>query len=140
MRAVRSTTETSGLGVINIKSVNSMESRWDARGDTEGHSGELACDRLEPSVAGSVEMTAWCEPLSEGMTFQCQWLSRTICFYCQIARTLPTALAAPVDEGMMLAPAPRPPRQSFLEGPRRKIGIREAFLKVKIHYSPSTVF
>merc|ERR1719464_2017693 len=39
-------------------------------------------------------------PLSEGMT-------------------LPTALAAPVDEGMMLAPAARPARQSLppLEGP-----------------------
>ncbi len=33
------------------------------------------------------------------------------------ARALPTALAAPVEEGMMLAAAPRPPRQSFLEGP-----------------------
>lgn len=31
--------------------------------------------------------------------------------------TLPTALAAPVLEGMMLAPAPRPPRQSLPEGP-----------------------
>merc|ERR550537_1647848 len=31
--------------------------------------------------------------------------------------TLPTALAAPVPEGMMLKQAPRPPRQSFMEGP-----------------------
>jgi hypothetical protein len=31
--------------------------------------------------------------------------------------TLPTALAAPVDEGMMFALAPRPPRQSLAEGP-----------------------
>ena len=31
--------------------------------------------------------------------------------------TLPTALAAPVDEGMMLPLAARPPRQSFIEGP-----------------------
>jgi hypothetical protein len=30
---------------------------------------------------------------------------------------LPTALAAPVPLGMMLKPAPRPPRQSFIEGP-----------------------
>merc|ERR1719224_90577 len=30
--------------------------------------------------------------------------------------TLPTALAAPVAEGMMLPRMPRPPRQSFLEG------------------------
>ena len=32
-------------------------------------------------------------------------------------RTLPTAFAAPVDEGMMFSRIPRPPRQSFLEGP-----------------------
>ena len=32
-------------------------------------------------------------------------------------RTLPTALAAPVAEGMMLPAAARPPLQSFLEGP-----------------------
>ena len=31
--------------------------------------------------------------------------------------TLPTALAAPVDEGMMFPLTPRPPRQSFMEGP-----------------------
>src|SRR5690554_2447809 len=31
--------------------------------------------------------------------------------------TNPTALAAPVVEGMMFWYAPRPPRQSFLEGP-----------------------
>src|SRR4051812_28246233 len=31
--------------------------------------------------------------------------------------TLPTALAAPVLEGMMFDVAPRPPRQSFFEGP-----------------------
>merc|ERR1719454_2212265 len=31
--------------------------------------------------------------------------------------TLPTALAAPVDEGMMFCAAPRPPRQSLSEGP-----------------------
>src|SRR5215472_2597681 len=31
--------------------------------------------------------------------------------------TLPTALAAPVLEGMMLLAAARPPRQSFFEGP-----------------------
>merc|ERR1719453_2128072 len=32
-------------------------------------------------------------------------------------RTLPTALAAPVADGMMFWPAPRPPRQSLPEGP-----------------------
>merc|ERR1719498_2019045 len=31
--------------------------------------------------------------------------------------TFPTALAAPVDEGMMFCPAPRPPRQSLPLGP-----------------------
>ena len=31
--------------------------------------------------------------------------------------TLPTALAAPVEEGMMLPAAARPPLQSFIEGP-----------------------
>ena len=31
--------------------------------------------------------------------------------------TLPTALAAPVEEGMMFSRIPRPPLQSFLEGP-----------------------
>src|SRR5215467_16072008 len=31
--------------------------------------------------------------------------------------TLPTALAAPVLDGMIFVPAARPPRQSFLEGP-----------------------
>merc|ERR1719298_313143 len=31
--------------------------------------------------------------------------------------TLPTALAAPVAEGMMFWPAPRPPRQSLPDGP-----------------------
>merc|ERR1719454_762735 len=31
--------------------------------------------------------------------------------------TLPTALAAPVDDGMMFWPAPRPPRQSLPDGP-----------------------
>ena len=36
-------------------------------------------------------------------------------FICSL--TLPTAFAAPVEEGMMLNPAPRPPRQSFLDGP-----------------------
>ena len=31
--------------------------------------------------------------------------------------TLPTALAAPVEEGMMLLLTARPPRQSLFEGP-----------------------
>merc|ERR1719333_1950404 len=35
----------------------------------------------------------------------------------RLGMTLPTALAAPVDAGMMFWPAPRPPRQSLPEGP-----------------------
>src|SRR5262252_8002801 len=31
--------------------------------------------------------------------------------------TTPTALAAPVDDGMMFSRIPRPPRQSLLDGP-----------------------
>src|SRR5438128_12246583 len=31
--------------------------------------------------------------------------------------TTPTAFAAPVDDGMMFSRMPRPPRQSFLDGP-----------------------
>ena len=31
--------------------------------------------------------------------------------------TLPTALAAPVDDGMMFSRMPRPPRQSLFDGP-----------------------
>ena len=49
-----------------------------------------------------------------------------------------TALAAPVDEGMMLVYALRPPRQSFLEGPSwvgcrggRVHGGHEAFFETK---------
>ena len=35
----------------------------------------------------------------------------------RLGMTLPTALAAPVELGMMLPPTERPPRQSLLEGP-----------------------
>ena len=45
----------------------------------------------------------------------------TLCVVCRDGRTrlrtLPTALAAPVELGMMLVAALRPPRQSFLDGP-----------------------
>ena len=40
-----------------------------------------------------------------------------VSFPLSSGRTLPTALAAPVEEGMMLPPAARPPLQSFLLGP-----------------------
>lgn len=35
----------------------------------------------------------------------------------KLGMTLPTALAAPVDEGMMFPLTLRPPRQSLLDGP-----------------------
>ena len=43
------------------------------------------------------------------------WSSLTNPFNSGI--TLPTALAAPVEDGMMLVPADLPPRQSLLDGP-----------------------
>ena len=53
------------------------------------------------------------------------------------ACTLPTALAAPVEEGMMLAAAPRPPRQSFLEGPSTVFCVAVVACTVVIR--PSTI-
>ena len=40
-----------------------------------------------------------------------------VSFLFSSGMTLPTALAAPVDEGMMFSRMPRPPRQSLFEGP-----------------------
>ena len=40
-----------------------------------------------------------------------------VSFPLSAGMTLPTALAAPVDDGMMFVPAVRPPRQSLLDGP-----------------------
>ena len=40
-----------------------------------------------------------------------------VSFPLSAGNTLPTALAAPVAEGMMLVAAARPPRQSLLDGP-----------------------
>src|SRR3546814_20378712 len=40
-----------------------------------------------------------------------------VSFLLSSGMTLPTALAAPVDEGMMFSRMPRPPRQSLLDGP-----------------------
>src|SRR5215203_1312388 len=40
-----------------------------------------------------------------------------VSFLLSSGMTLPTALAAPVDEGMMFSRMPRPPRQSLFDGP-----------------------
>ena len=52
----------------------------------------------ETSAVGTRNAMPVSLPLSDGMT-------------------LPTALAAPVEDGMMLYAAPRPPRQSLADGP-----------------------
>jgi hypothetical protein len=51
--------------------------------------------------------------------------------------TLPTALAAPVEEGMMLLLIPRPPRQSLLEGPSTVFWVAVVAWMVLI--KPSTI-
>ena len=40
-----------------------------------------------------------------------------VSFLLSSGMTLPTALAAPVDDGMMFSRMPRPPRQSLFDGP-----------------------
>src|SRR5450830_695070 len=40
-----------------------------------------------------------------------------VSFLLSSGMTTPTALAAPVEDGMMFSRMPRPPRQSLLEGP-----------------------
>src|SRR3982751_6478074 len=40
-----------------------------------------------------------------------------VSFLLRAGMTTPTALAAPVEEGMMFSRMPRPPRQSLLLGP-----------------------
>ena len=40
-----------------------------------------------------------------------------VSFLLSAGMTLPTALAAPVDDGIMFSKIPRPPRQSLLDGP-----------------------
>ena len=57
-------------------------------------------------------------PLREGMTF-------------------PTALAAPVEEGMMLLPTDRPPRQSLWEGPSTVFWV--AVVEWTVVIKPSTI-
>lgn len=79
-------------------------------GDTEGHAGQLAVGKTsfqeyQPKSTGSeifklsnVRWPVWTDPFSSGMT-------------------LPTALAAPVEAGMMFWLAPRPSLHSLPEGP-----------------------
>ena len=40
-----------------------------------------------------------------------------VSFLFSSGMTLPTAFAAPVDDGMMFSRMPRPPRQSLFDGP-----------------------
>src|SRR3954462_6199490 len=47
--------------------------------------------------------------------------------------TTPTALAAPVDDGMMFSKMPRPPRQSLLEGPSTVFWVAVAACTVVIN-------
>src|SRR5574343_1065723 len=59
--------------------------------------------------------------------------------------TTPTALAAPVDEGMMFSRMPRPPRQSLFDGPSTVFWVAVAACTVVIrprlmpHLSCSTL-
>lgn len=102
IRAVKSTTETSELKgtklsvpvLVNVR-------RRNVRGDTESHSSEFTIKPEQTFLHQHPKLVS-----------DCSNVSRT---YSGI--TLPTALAAPVELGMMLAAAPRPPRQSFPEGP-----------------------
>ena len=64
-------------------------------------------------------MTAYVSlPFREGMTF-------------------PTALAAPVEDGIMLLPTERPPRQSLLEGPSTVFCV--AVVEWIVLINPSTI-
>src|SRR3989338_6792739 len=55
----------------------------------------------------------------------------------KLGMILPTALAAPVEEGMMFWNAPRPPRQSFIEGP--STGFCVAVTAWQVVIKPSTI-
>src|SRR3546814_18682756 len=68
-----------------------------------------------------------------------------VSFLLSSGMTLPTALAAPVDEGMMFSRMPRPPRQSLLDGPSTTFWLAVAACTVAIrprlmpHLSLSTL-
>ena len=58
-------------------------------------------------------------------------------FTVQAGNDLPTAVAAPVDDGITLAAAPRPPRQSFEEGPSTVFWV--AVVACTVVIKPSTM-
>mmetsp|Transcript_30099 Transcript_30099/g.82234 ORF Transcript_30099/g.82234 Transcript_30099/m.82234 type:complete len:246 (+) Transcript_30099:686-1423(+) len=60
-----------------------------------------------------------------------------VSFPFSIGITLPTAFAAPVDDGMMFCPAPRPPRQSLPDGPSTVFWV--AVVACTVVISPSTI-
>src|SRR3546814_20417370 len=68
-----------------------------------------------------------------------------VSFLLSSGMTLPTALAAPVDDGMMFSRMPRPPRQSLLDGPSTPFWLAVAACPVVIrprlmpHLSLSTL-
>src|SRR3546814_1214039 len=68
-----------------------------------------------------------------------------VSFLLSSGMTLPTALAAPVDDGMMFSRMPRPPRQSLLDGPSTTFWLAVAACTVVIrprlmpHLSLSTL-
>ena len=49
---------------------------------------------------------------------------------CTSGSTSPTALAAPVDDGMMLIAAPRPPFQLFIDGPSTGFAWRCSYVQL----------
>uniref|UniRef100_A0A4X1UWF2 Uncharacterized protein n=1 Tax=Sus scrofa TaxID=9823 RepID=A0A4X1UWF2_PIG len=88
-RQVRSTTDTLGVGTRKAMPVSFLGTR----GSKQSQHHPCWCPR-HPGQESSKEP----HPLSSGMT-------------------LPTALAAPVEAGMMFWAAPRPSRHSFPDGP-----------------------
>src|SRR3546814_19281524 len=55
-----------------------------------------------------------------------------VSFLLSSGMTLPTALAAPVDDGMMFSRMTRPPRQSLLDGPSTTFWLAGAAFPVVI--------
>ena len=82
------------VGSTLVETDNKVDHRHVARGDTEGQTAALSL----AENSRDQQTTYVSLPFKSGMTF-------------------PTALAAPVEDGMMLLLTPRPPRQSLFEGP-----------------------
>src|SRR4030067_1131685 len=64
-----------------------------------------------PAFASQAEGGVWAMPVSFLLSSGSSW---------------PTALAAPVEDGMMFSRMPRPPRQSLLDGPSTVFWVAEA--------------